>query len=292
MTQTGNASIGETPRVRNFTYDSLSRLAQSYNPETGWICYGTTPSNAPASGSNCTPGYDANGNLLSKTDGRGIRISYNYDALNRVLTMTSSDGSAYKGYGYDNSANSPGGIGRLFWESNGSIGAGNYYDAMGRTITRIFLLPSSSVWGSTYASYDLAGNITGLTYPDGRHLQQAWDSAGHLCNVTEAISGAISCSTNSSYRYFSSPTYFPSGPLSGVTFGNGVTESHSLNNRLQPTDILVQNAIGVPYMDKRYCYGPVTAPCSNPSPTPNNGNVMDVLNALNPNRSQGTVTTA
>ncbi|MDP9039354.1 MAG: hypothetical protein M3O02_08780 [Acidobacteriota bacterium] len=83
VTQSGVS--GETPRTRNFTYDSLSRLVQSYNPEAGYTCYGTTAGSGP-NGSNCTPKYDANGNLQYKTDARGTTTSYSYDELNRLTS--------------------------------------------------------------------------------------------------------------------------------------------------------------------------------------------------------------
>jgi YD repeat-containing protein len=67
-------------RQRTFSYDSLSRLTSANNPESGLICY------AVYSGGACQyqGGYDANGNLLTKTDARGTTTSYVYDALNRI----------------------------------------------------------------------------------------------------------------------------------------------------------------------------------------------------------------
>ena len=235
--------------------------------------------------------YYASGNLQHKTDARNITISYTYDALNR-LTLKQGPGINYLNV-YDSvawSPNSHNGIGRLIAVTNSGVADKLFsYDVMGRLNWQATGTTSShnNTGIIMTAAYDLAGNMTDLTYPDGLHLQQAWDGAGHLCNVVTATSGTINCTTNSTYRYFSSPTYFPSGPLSGMTFGNGVTESHSLNNRLQPTEISVQNSSAVPYMDKRYCYGPITALCPTSSPTPNNGNVLDVLNGLDSNRSQG-----
>jgi YD repeat-containing protein len=76
--------------VRRFLYDSLSRLLQSYSPETGYVCYGTT-GGAPANWTNCTPGYDPNGNLLHKTDGRGVTTNYAYDYLNRLMSKIYSN---------------------------------------------------------------------------------------------------------------------------------------------------------------------------------------------------------
>jgi YD repeat-containing protein len=75
-----NGQTGNTARVRTFTYDNLSRLITSTNPETGTVCYGVW------SGSNCVNGYDYNGNLLFKTDARGITIAYGYDTLNRLIS--------------------------------------------------------------------------------------------------------------------------------------------------------------------------------------------------------------
>ena len=57
---------GETPRTRSFSYDGLGRLLASYNPETG---SGLSCPGATGSFGTCY-GYDANGNLVSKTDAR------------------------------------------------------------------------------------------------------------------------------------------------------------------------------------------------------------------------------
>jgi len=93
-------------RPRSFAYDSLSHLIQSLNPETGWTCYGTSGGAVP-NGSNCTSGYDANGNLAFKTDARNIVTSYSYDALNRLLSKRFSNdpGSTPSScYQYDSSS--------------------------------------------------------------------------------------------------------------------------------------------------------------------------------------------
>jgi len=46
----------------------------------------------------CLNGYDANGNLGAKTDARGIKIAYQYDVLNRLLSKTYTDVSRYGGH--------------------------------------------------------------------------------------------------------------------------------------------------------------------------------------------------
>ena len=83
-------------RQRTFTYDWLSRLTSASNPESGTTCYATY-----SSGCQQTGGYDANGNLLTKRDARGITTTYSYDALNRVTAKVHSDGTPTVIFNYD-----------------------------------------------------------------------------------------------------------------------------------------------------------------------------------------------
>jgi YD repeat-containing protein len=67
--QKGSAPGDSTQwRTRTFTYDSLSQLLTASNPESGTIRYT----------------YDADGNVVSKTDARNVMTSYSYDALHRL----------------------------------------------------------------------------------------------------------------------------------------------------------------------------------------------------------------
>jgi YD repeat-containing protein len=84
VTQKGG-SVQANWRIRNFQYNSLSRLLNANNPESGTVSYS----------------YDANGNLLTKTDARGVATTMAYDALNRVLSKTYSDGTPAANFYYD-----------------------------------------------------------------------------------------------------------------------------------------------------------------------------------------------
>jgi YD repeat-containing protein len=113
--QWGGPSGSAGDRQRTFTYDSLSRLITASNPETGTICYGVW------SGSSCINGYDAAGNLLARTDARGITTTFTYDALNR-MTQKQAPGINY-GYLYDAASStftSTNAIGRMTEASNGT----------------------------------------------------------------------------------------------------------------------------------------------------------------------------
>jgi len=266
---TQNGAAGSTARIRNFGYDSLSRLLSASNPETGTVNYG----------------YDANSNVQTKTDARNISTTYTYDALNRVLTEQ-APGTSYS-YAYDNTTNGSSGIGRLFSETNNvNVGRGYYYDKMGRSSSVVFQNPSIGAYQSGFAAiYDLAGNIQQLTYPDGRVIKQAWDAAGRIQSVTyDNWNG-----THVGYNYLASSSYYPNGAVQSMSFGNGAIKSVSLNNRLQPTEISMQmiaNSVSLNVFDKQFCYGaPVPSFC--PAATQNNnGNILSIPDTLSAANTQ------
>src|SRR5262249_35439607 len=96
ITTYGNDALGNLTSVlqngsrgRSFTYDSLSRLLTSTNPEVG-----TLP---------VTYTYDANSNVSTKNDPRNIIFTYGYDVLNRQKSRTYSNGDASVTTNYDES---------------------------------------------------------------------------------------------------------------------------------------------------------------------------------------------
>ncbi len=215
VTQWGGTNGSSGARLRSFTYDSLGRLGSSTNPESGVVSYT----------------YDANSNLASKTDARNIATQYTYDSDNR-LTAETATGISYV-YTYDSGTN---GVGRLTAASN-LVNADEVfsYDSMGRIISQASWTPSSPNNTSivTTAKYDLAGNLTDLTYPDGRHITQQFDGAAHLTDVVFADWNG----TSVNYPYASSISYSPSGSVSQMTLGDGVIQTFSLNTRLQDCEI-------------------------------------------------------
>jgi RHS repeat-associated protein len=233
VTQSG--VTGESPRIRSFTYDSLSRLLTASNPETGTICYGQW------SGSNCVNGYDANGNLKSKTDARGVTSSYSYDALNRLISKQYTDSTPSACFQYD--ATTVNGIGHLAseWTQPGacpsaggpsssaltkSIMGG--YDAMGR-----LKVEQQCPWGGCSSTnsptlqygYDLAGNRTSFTDAAGTTLSTSYDNARHPSALTSTL-----WDVNHPQTVFLGNSYGPMGLLTSA-LGNGIYEVRSYTNR-------------------------------------------------------------
>jgi YD repeat-containing protein len=225
VTQWGGASGSTSPRKRYFNYDSLSRLICSSNPENSTAACPTPGTGTYTAG---TTGYtyDANSNLYSKTDARGVASSFQYDALNRLISKTypgDTSGTPISCFQYDTSSVSGASgnlIGRLTnaWtqsHSSGSCGSGpttsNYlalksvlaYDPMGRPTSAqqqqcVGTTCSAPTPYSLGMAYDLAGNLTTLTNSVGAAGQQLtlnnyFDAASRPC-LTTATTGNTSWS--------------------------------------------------------------------------------------------------
>jgi YD repeat-containing protein len=253
----------DVARNRSFNYDSLSRLTCASNPESS---YASCPATAT---STYTPGtigytYDANGNLASKTDARGIVTTYTYDALNRLLSKSyalSSGGSAgtpSSCFLYDTAAR---GVGRLAseWTQDGSCPASapspgfftlrsiTGYDEMGRITNEQQCTPAHCAASSGPAlgyNYDLAGKPTQTTNSVGAGTSaltttNTFDLAGHLSSVGSNWGAFPTClyvlgaaNTNCTPGTASaSYGYGPVGPLTW-THGSNLTVTQGYTNRL------------------------------------------------------------
>ncbi len=269
VTQNGNGTT-DSPRVRTFTYDSLSQLLCANNPENSSASCPTTYNGYVAG----TTGYwyDPNGNLSAKEDARGVTTSYSYDQLNRLLSKSYSDGfTPTSCYLYDSAIN---GIHRLAseWTQQASMGScssqfaprGGYfsarwirgYDAMGRLQAEQQYTPNSIATGKFYPmsyTYDLAGNVTSSTagaVPPGMTTSQAsapcasapvlntqmftflscYDAAGRLQGVTS------NASSGPSALLFTAQWYPPFTGLPNAVYGNSaVTLTRAYDPRLRIT---------------------------------------------------------
>ena len=116
---------GENWMVSKYTYDSGGQLIKSILPDSG----------------ESTFIYDLNGNLIQKTDAKGITIKFYYDKLNRQTKIEYPDGS-YILYEYDNLL-IPNGKGKLYSKRKYQPGEGivsenlfSGFDDMGRLLKK------------------------------------------------------------------------------------------------------------------------------------------------------------
>jgi RHS repeat-associated protein len=214
--------------LTTYQYDGFDRLVKTRFPS------------ATSSGVSSTTDfeqmtYDQNSNVTSLRRRNGQFIYIVSDNLNRItlknLPVTSSE-DVY--FSYDN-------LGNLRSARHGSSsGPGTVieYDALGRTVSRTTL-------GRRLAyQYDLAGNRTRLTHPDGFYVSYNYYTTGQLAKVTDSTLAVLA-----SYSYNdlgrrtglirnngtkSSYTYDPVGrlsilahDLSGTTYDSTVSLTYS-----------------------------------------------------------------
>jgi RHS repeat-associated protein len=196
--------------TRRYVYDGYQRLCKTIEPETG--------ANVQA--------YDAGNNIAWRASGLGLtaatscdqasvpetsKVSYGYDARNRLTSTTYGDGSPSTSSGHT----ADGLLSQI--SSDGSTW--NYaYNNSRRALTNETL----TFVGTSYSfvrGIDANGNLTSLTYPGGPTV---FYSPNALGQPTQA-SG-----------YASAVSYHPNGAIAGYTLANGIVHSMSQNTRGLP----------------------------------------------------------
>jgi len=205
----GSCPSGSQSRL--FGYDSLKRLTSAANPETASVATSYT--------------YDADGNLATKSDPNGNKVTNSYDALNRITSKIYT-GAATPAvtYCYDGTAqgacvNAPSGsssnlIGRLtLVDSSASSTAYGNYDPRGN-----ILQSTQATGGHSYPfsyTYNLANSVTGETLPSGRTVAWGHDSADRISSATGTPPGGTA------KTYASSVLYASQGGIGQINLGNG-----------------------------------------------------------------------
>jgi RHS repeat-associated protein len=226
-------SVTQGAQPRSFEYDSLSRLKQATNPESGVIKYS----------------YDANGNVQTKRDDRGIKTIYDYDGLNRNIkrcyrvigsgslgaTSCAAAGSETIEpntpeitYYYDNLTNAKNKLIKI--HSSISVTEYTAFDDMSRP-TAHKQTTNSTDYTTAYV-YNLAGQLVEETYPSTRKVKNLLDTEGEISAVKSKKNSA-----SGYWNYADNFKYNPMGAVSSVQLGNGSWESTLFNNRLQPKEI-------------------------------------------------------
>lgn len=245
-----NVTQGGQQRV--FAYDSLGRLTDSTNPESGHTVYH----------------YDAVGNLDLKTDANNVSTTFVYDDLNRVLTRSYSDGTSTVTYSYDTATL---GVGRLASVSS-SISSYDYlqYDPFGRVKAS-----TQTVDGTPYNmayEHNRAGELTRQAYPSGRVVISEYDGTARLAGVKNEATGlyyAGASATDQTNRL----QYSSTGAVQAMKLGNNMWEHTNFNSRSQA----VQIGLGTSITDASklrldYAYGVLVNGTLNTSL--NNGNIQ------------------
>jgi YD repeat-containing protein len=258
-------------------YDSLKRLVQAVNPESGTINYS----------------YDFSGNLTARNAGPAGQITWGaYDGLNRPLSKTYSGGSVttpnvtfcYDGAGLNPATQTCGTIASATGSVKGRLtGVGTSAATTNFTSfsNRGFITSSKPTTASTDFTfptygYYLNGAPSGVTYPSGRQVSYASDSAGRVSAAIGALSGVVT-------SYVSNVQYTPFNAIQQATLGNGIVENRIYSSdRMQPTSITATYG-STTFLSLGYNYcSPAAGSCST-----NNGNVGKATASCVPTEAGG-----
>lgn len=274
--------VTQGAQTRSYIYDALGRLISSTTPEAGKLCFGTI------SGSTCnSDGYDSYNNLLKRTDARGVVTTYGYDTLNRPTSVSYNVSGATNvpatstvtlTYGVDSSCNSSHGagcIGRPITMTDG-VGSENYaYNNLGQ-LTQLQKAIGSKTYPIGYL-YNLAGELTQVTYPSGRGVQQNVDVIGRLSSVVGTLN-----SVNTTYA--SGYAYTDAQQLKGFNYGNGINVAFGYSaDRLQLNclDYSTTNRNGICAHDATTKFG---LNYSYPASPGNNGQIAGITDSVDAGR--------
>ena len=221
---------------RWFMYSSLGRLLRVKQPEQDVNTSLNTTDNPGNNSWTARFTYDDNGNVLTAKDAKNTEITSTYDALNRPLTRSYSDGTPTVTNTYDGSGMSPvpdrskGKLTRVY----SSVSDSRYteFDEAGR-LEEFRQITDGQTYTSRY-EYNLSGALTKETYPSGRVVQNEFDANGDLSKIFgKATTTAIE------RIYASNFSYSVDGKIEKLKLGSGVWESAKFNSRLQVKELSV-----------------------------------------------------
>jgi RHS repeat-associated protein len=264
-------------RPRTFSYDLLSRLLTTTNPESGKISYT----------------YDNNNNVQTKTAPKPsqtgtatVVTTYSYDALNRLRQKSYNDGTtATVQYGYDSTSltgctTTPPAIsgptnllGRRSSMCDASGASSWSYDSMGRVLTEDRTIQGSTAITNAFnTTYNLNGSLATLTYPSGRIVTYTPSAVGRILSAVDVAN---------SVNYVTAATYAPQGAVASLINGaasgfTGITTTNSYNKRLQPV-IISAAAPSATVVSFSYDFHLAAG---------DNGDVFQIVNNRDTNRTQ------
>ncbi|HEU4713078.1 MAG TPA: RHS repeat-associated core domain-containing protein [Pyrinomonadaceae bacterium] len=284
-------AVTQGSQQRFFMYDSLKRLIRVRNPEHATLS--TLNLSDPITGNSLwSTGYqyDANANVLQKTDPRGVVSTYVYDVLNRVTTVNYSDTTVNPDVSrfYDGAIK---GIGRAWYVLAGDNTSVNgdvdktiidSYDALGKPLVMRQLFKQNGSWSSNEyrieRQYNRAGGVILQQYPSERSVTYNYDNAGRLADRDASSLAFVGTLGDGTLRTYSRGlSYASGGQLKQEQFGTNtaVFTKRFYNSRQQLAETLVSTTGGDTSWNRGKILNQYSLQCSGVAcnATDNNGNL-------------------
>jgi RHS repeat-associated protein len=212
-----NASNAVTDTV-SFGYDDLGSLETASDSDSS-LTFTPDPlgridsveASGPLPATTVSYTYDKNGNRTTMTDPQGFETVYDYDALNRLITLTSHQGVFTFGYDDASRRNS-------LTYPNGVTASYNYDD--GNQLTALHLLDSAMSLLSKYDyTYDDVGNRDTRTTLDGL-TSYTYDSLDQLTDAIGPDPANPALTATESYDYDAAGNRTSSHLATGQVYDN------------------------------------------------------------------------
>lgn len=215
--------------VTSFVVDGFGDVIQEDSPDRGSTIYW----------------YDEAGNLTTVRDAKNVTTTLKYDSLNRIVSKTDTLGGSVS-WQYDlTDPEHPNSITRLSVITDASGNTHYGYTDLGQIASERRVFGNAST--TTSYRYDLAGNLTGMTYPGGREVTYTTQQGQVNAVSTKDEANASEKSLISDVRYF------PFGPIESYKYENGLTFKRvfDLDGRLDAMTLAFNSSVP---MDLDYGY--------------------------------------
>lgn len=271
--------VTEGAQTRSYAYDGMGRMTDATTPEAGHVNYQ----------------YDSLSRTTQRTDARNVQANYQYDPLNRLtgIGYTIPQGSGVAAmpnvctpangqpanvcyaYGTNTSQNNNG---RLLTMTDPTGSETYSYTVLGQT-SQLQKVINGTAYTTGYG-YNLAGEMTQITYPSGRVVQQSFDPIGRLCEIAPQTTACGSASSPFATAY----GYNAASEGTGFTYGNGVIASIGYSpDRLQLTSLSYVKG-STTLFALNYFYHQDSQNCPTGAPA-NNGQIQCITDGVDSGRN-------
>jgi RHS repeat-associated protein len=219
------------PKLLNtsYTYNGFSDLTQLVSPDTGTTLYT----------------YDSAGNRKTQKDARSKTTTYSYDALNRLTSVTYATTALNTTTTYDTAqtaclAGETFTVGRVTKITDGSGSTVYCYDRFGNLVRKEQTTNANTL--KLRYTYNVAGQLTSVIYPDGAVADYLYDTQGRVKEV------GAKTATGTRQILLTGVGYYPFGPAAQWTYGTSTSSrlmKRSLNLNYQPGFVEVTAAGGI-----------------------------------------------